>query len=318
MPKRSNPVVNAALLAFSAAAFIPGVSCSNSNKSGSSGGEASLSGGSSSGGSGGGLAGLIGALPFQGAGDVAKGMKLGGALMQFVDADAIANDPAAKLSFGESIAVAVTNQTPLTANESLNRYVTLVGLVLVKASNNPDLDMQFGVVESDKPNAVSAPHGAIFITTGAIKRLRDESELAGVLAHEISHVLKNHGMKAYAEASKSDAFVRGLSAASNDAARWQVVIDGGVEAVVVKGYDKKTEFEADAAAAALCRSAGYDPAGLQRFLERLEQESPSRDGGISGLMSTHPGRPERIDRLKKLAGGATGATMPERFAASTR
>src|SRR5262249_27841503 len=146
---------------------------------------------------------------------------------------------------------------------------------LVVASATPDADFQFGVVENEQPNAVSTPNGAVFVTTGSIRRMRDEAELAGVLAHEITHVMQNHGLKAVGDEMRKGALVRGLNAASNSTARFSAIADFGADTFINKGFSKEAEREADAGAVGLCKQAGYDPAGLLRFLERLEKESPS-------------------------------------------
>lgn len=228
------------------------------------------------------------------------------------------DDPQLQQALGESVTLSALNRTPLAANEALNKYVTLVGLSLIDSSSNPSAEFSFGVLDSPDVNAFSAPNGSVLITTGAIKLMQDESELAGVLAHEITHVIEKHGIKAVVAAKRTGALVDFGKAMANVPPAFGP-FTGGADAladiVFVKGFDKETERLADRGAVTLCQSAGYDPSGLVRFLERLEAKNPGNDGGA---FSTHPGKADRIKDLKKQIGAMGGAKMADRFASSTR
>ena len=97
---------------------------------------------------------------------------------------------------GRTIAIAATNQWPLYDNTRLNKYVTMVGLTLADQTSNPGANWVFGVLDTPDTAAYSGPNGYIMITRGAIAAMQDESELAGVLAHEMSHVPNHDGFKA--------------------------------------------------------------------------------------------------------------------------
>jgi predicted Zn-dependent protease len=218
-------------------------------------------------------------------------------------------------AMGQSVAMNLTSSNRLTQNEALNKYVSLVGLTLVDASPRPSGNWLFGVLESNEVNAFAGPNGYIFVTTGALRKMQDESELAGVLAHELTHVLHHHGLAGIQADANADAAKAAASIAinSNGADRFGIfnkLADPVVEGVVKKPYARGQELDADSNAVNLLVAAGYDPNGLVRFLQRLESS-----GGDP--MSTHPGKAERVAKAQaQIArlGTQSGRTMKARFA----
>jgi beta-barrel assembly-enhancing protease len=228
-------------------------------------------------------------------------------------AQAASLGPAQENAMGQSVSVAIVNQYGLDPDESLNRYVALVGSAVVSTSPRPDIAFVFGVLNSDQVNAFAGPGGYIMITRGAILRMQDESELAGVLAHEIGHVIDQHGLRAMKQAGMLDA---GLTAAkSNDQiAKWGQATDSVVDVVLKKGYSRDQEGRADLLGVDYVIAAGYDPEGYHRFLQRMATASAS--GGSGSIMSTHPGLADRAMRVAakiKEKGSPAGATLADRF-----
>ena len=101
--------------------------------------------------------------------------------------------PEIEPALGQAVAVQATSRTPLYRDEKLTRYVTLVGRTVAASSKEPGYKYYFAILDTDTVNAASGPHGYIMITRGALTRMHDESELAGVLGHEIGHVSLHHG-----------------------------------------------------------------------------------------------------------------------------
>jgi beta-barrel assembly-enhancing protease len=217
-------------------------------------------------------------------------------------------------AMGQSVALSLTNTSPLTKNEKLNKYVSLVGLTLVEASPRPVGNWMFGVLESNQVNAFAGPNGYIFVTTGALKLMKDESELAGVLAHELTHVLHHHGLNGIKSDANSDALkdAASIAVSATGSDRYGVfnkLADPLVDGVLKKPYARTQELDADRNAITITVAAGYDPNGLIRFLERM--------GNTPGdVMSTHPGSAERLSsaraQIAKL-GNPKGKTLKERF-----
>lgn len=244
---------------------------------------------------------------------VLKGAQLGAKTLDVLDIE----NPARQEELGESVAVAITNRYPLSTDQSLNDYVNLVGLTVASVGPNPEIDYAFGVIESPQVNAYSTPGGYIFVTTGALRIMQDESELAGVLAHEVAHVAEGHGIDAVRTAKRTDLALSAARTADERFNAYSRAVDVATDVVLVKGYSRAQESRADALAVKYLIDAGYDPKGLARFLQRMQPPS----GGARGqLMSTHPGTTDRIARIEKQVAGtnATGATLKDRFDSYTK
>jgi beta-barrel assembly-enhancing protease len=219
-------------------------------------------------------------------------------------------------AFGRSLAISITNEYPVSDDKHLLAYVNYVGQTLVVVSHAPDRHYIFGVLETDKVGAFSAPNGYVFVTHGAIKLAQDEAELAGVIGHELTHVIKRHGLQAVkAEMIKGGLLQAGSGAARIDQAMPSLNYLGDV--VTKNGYDKPQEYEADKGSVQLLIAAGYDPNSFLHYMKRLDATQAADEGG--GLMSTHPGTHERIGAVAKQIADAKvvgGATLKERFRAA--
>jgi len=211
---------------------------------------------------------------------------------------------------GRTVAIAATNQWPLYDNPALTKYVTMVGLTLADSTSNPSGNWVFGILDTPELNAYSGPNGYILITRGAIAAMQDESELAGVIAHEMAHVLNHDGFNAVKNARRNQALLEGAAAMDQKFAAFSQASDFLVNTVLRSGWDKSQETAADAGAVKILKSAGDDATGLARFLKRMEQ---SHGGGSGKLFGTHPGTPDRIARISSQAGPAGGATHVARF-----
>jgi predicted Zn-dependent protease len=185
------------------------------------------------------------ALPSLGSGTT-LGSLIGGRTGQLADAggkglSAMTMSEADEDEMGRSVAIAATNQWPLYDNPALTKYVTMVGLTLADATSNPSGNWVFGILDTPDLGAYSGPNGYILITRGAIAAMRDELELAGVIAHEMAHVLNHDGFQAVKNAKLSEAVAEGDEKSVNDLlAR----VKKGPRAAVVKGVE---EAKADAA-----------------------------------------------------------------------
>ncbi|HEY2587859.1 MAG TPA: M48 family metalloprotease [Tepidisphaeraceae bacterium] len=219
------------------------------------------------------------------------------------------NEPA----IGQAVSLALTNTYGVTSNEQLARYVVLVGQTVASRTPRADQPWVFGVLDTNEVNAFSGPGGYVWVTRGAIAQMQDESELAGVLGHEIGHVVKQHGLHAAQQAGLADA---GLTAASGTqaGASFGDLSDKIVDIIVKTGFSQPQEFEADLESVKYTAAAGYDPDGLLHFLTRIREKQKS---GNPNFFGTHPGMDERIQRIKSQissAGtGGNGAVLKDRF-----
>lgn len=197
---------------------------------------------------------------------------------------------------GAAVSERIRQRYGVVQDEAVHEYVTLVGTVLTQSSSRPDLPWRFIVLDTDGVNALAAPGGYIHITRGALSLLKSEAELAGVLGHEIEHVTEKHTMKAI---QKSRAIQMGADETlAGNSALFSQLVDRASE-MVMAGFGRSEELEADRNGVVLAAKAGYAPSGLGAFLRTLME----RNKGATekqGLFASHPEMQERLDRLDAL------------------
>ena len=244
------------------------------------------------------------------------GRALGDASQDVIKTSALT--PADEVAIGQSVALAVSDKYGLVEDDALNEYVTLVAQTLADSAPG-DLRPVAFVLNTDVVNAFSGPRGYIMITRGALRRMQDESELAGLLAHEMGHVIEQHGINAIKSASRTNLIAKGLSTAVDSKTHVQAIgslSTSFVKEVLDKGYSRGQESEADTDAVRLVAAAGYDPQGYVRFLQRAE----AAQRGGSNLFSTHPGLSDRVravtSQIDRENLGGQGQTNRERFQAA--
>jgi predicted Zn-dependent protease len=207
-------------------------------------------------------------------------------------------DEKQEIEIGRDLAARLLGAAPLVPNEPMQQYVNRVGRWIASQSERPDLPWQFGVLDAPQLNAFATPGGFIFITRGLLERFGSEAELAGVLAHEIAHVLKKHHLNAIQKNAKASLAGNVLSLAMQDrnSAARDKLISFGTE-MFARGLDKSDELEADRLGIVLAARAGYDAYGLPAVLQMLQAMSP-QDSGLALMFKTHPAPAERIAEIE--------------------
>ena len=171
-----------------------------------------------------------------------------------------------------------------------NARVNRIGNRLARSAR---LDVEFFVLPGPMMNAVSLPHGQVYIWQGLLGHTaEDDDMLAGVLAHELGHVVLNHHLRAYEFSAQLSVlfgalgrpWLRGLSR-------------NLVNQIVQRGFSRRREWEADETAAELMDAAGFGPRGLVRLFDTLPNQ-----GRLQGMLGTHPDPKQRADRLRQMLG----------------
>ena len=219
-----------------------------------------------------------------------------------------------EIRIGQQIAGNLLGAAPLVRDEGLQRYVNRVGRWVALQSERPDLPWRFGVIESDDINAFAAPGGFVFLTKGLYRKLKNEADLAGVLGHEIGHVIRKHQLKLL-QKSQAIAAVGSFfgSKVKNENQVVQNLIGNGAE-IVARGLDKDAEYEADRIGMVLGARAGYDAYALPAVLAEIGHVAKN-DKSVSLLFKTHPLPEDRLgklseavaDKLDGLPDGQSGA-----------
>jgi len=213
---------------------------------------------------------------------------------------------------GRAVAALVLSQYPAYDNEALTRYLNTVGQAVVYFSDRPETyaGYHFLVLDTDEVNAMSAPGGFIFVSKGLLNRCKNEEMLAAVLAHEVGHVSARHGLQSIKKSRLVDAFrIMGKEAARRygpeELSQLTEVFEGAlgdvVETLVVRGYDRKYEYEADELALKSAAAIGYAPQGLLDFLQTMVGDSSTASG--KGWFKTHPAAADRIEKAKAKTAG---------------
>ena len=224
---------------------------------------------------------------------------------------------AEETDIGRVVAARILKTYPLANDDKLQKYVTLVGNTVAAYSSRPTLEWHFAVVSSDVVNAISAPGGFVFITTGALKQMHSEAELASVLGHEIAHVTQKHILKEIKRANVMSAGVD-LAQSTNAGAQWlnddyaskigQIAIDK----LFKTGLSRADETEADRIGVQLADAAGYRAAEFITFLDTLK--NLERTSAMKQLMATHPSPESRESALKAvMPSELRGEVLAERW-----
>lgn len=229
-----------------------------------------------------------------------------------------------EIEIGNGVTETLLGARPLEKDDELQHYVNVVGLWVARQSERPDLPWHFGVNDSDHINAFAAPGGNIIITRGMMRLLRNESELAGVIGHEVVHVVNKHHLAAIRKNAFMGLLGQGVSVAAQGSRNQQLVnaLIGPTKELYARGLDKSDEFEADRMGVVIATRAGYDPWGLPATLQTLAGIKPD-DSHLALLFKTHPAPTVRLEKLAVTMGTnfdqiAGGGQSADRFTRVTQ
>ena len=226
------------------------------------------------------------------------------------DVDAIGNRGVGKgvnfyslekeIALGKGLAQEVERSSKLIDDPVVTEYVNRVGQNLVR---NSDARVPFTikVIDSDEVNAFALPGGFFYVNSGLILRAQEESELAGVMAHEISHVTARHGTKNATKGELMQMATIPLMLLGPVGWAGYGLYEGlniAIPLTYLK-FSRDAEREADFLGLQYMYKAGYDPNAYITFFERIQTDEKRRPGTIPKVFSTHPPTPERIENAQK-------------------
>jgi len=204
-----------------------------------------------------------------------------------------------EVAMGRQLAADVDRQGKFIEDPVVVEYVNRVGQNLALHSDSK-VPFTIKVLDSDDVNAFALPGGFLFVNKGAILAADTESELAGVMAHEIGHVAARHGVEQASKATLANYamiplifMTGGLGYIAYQAAQI------GVPLTFLK-FNRGMETEADKLGAQYLWASGYDPNNFLSFFEKLEKKEKHKPGTLSKLFGTHPPTPERIAKIHDL------------------
>jgi predicted Zn-dependent protease len=239
--------------------------------------------------------------------------KLGGALKRAQQFKDVEMTDAEEAQLGAEVSTRIRARYGVVQNQAVHRYVTLVGTALAQASSKPALAWKFIVLDTDAVNAFASPGGFVHITKGALANLKDESELAGVLAHEIIHITDKHTIRAIQKGKLvqmgADETVAGNSKLMS------ALADKAYE-VIEQGFGRGEELESDEKGIVLANTVGYAPQGMNGFLAMLVERNKNAQPAKNGLFASHPETKERMDKMTRQIASAkltSTATVAPRY-----
>ena len=217
--------------------------------------------------------------------------------------------PEQEYYIGRAVAASILAKYRPWKNQKANQYVNQLGQTLALASSKPQTygGYHFLILDSDEINAFGCPGGLILVTRGLLRCCKTEAQVAAVLAHEIGHVALQHGLGAikssrYTELGKVMA-AEGASHAGGNVAALSRTFGNSVgditKTLLVNGYSRTQETEADEAAAKTLGKLGYDPEALIRVLKTMKTRL--KPGGLD-FAKTHPDPDDRIGDVKDACG----------------
>ena len=200
-----------------------------------------------------------------------------------------------EVQLGRRNAEQVDAQLPLVRDPVATNYVQQLGLSIARTTERSDLEWRFRIIDSREVNAFALPGGFIYVNRGLIERADQLDELAGVLGHEIGHVVQRHSVRQMEKQTKTGVAVelgcRLTDLCSSDVARAAIQVGG---AALFARYSRQDEAEADSVALGFVIDAGIDPRGIPALFKKLIEERRRSPMRIEGFFASHPLEEDRI------------------------
>lgn len=206
-----------------------------------------------------------------------------------------------EVQMGAEYAAQINAQLPIVQDAEINRYVNVLGDSISRLADPRGIDYTFYVVNAGEVNAFAVPGGFIYVNRGLVERTQNLSQLAGVLGHEIAHVVRRHSVEQMEKAQGANlGLILGctlINVCGSQAA--QAAIQVGGTALFAK-FGRDDEREADRDAVANVIRAGINPQGVPQMFEILLAERARNPGAVDSWFSTHPGEEERITETRAM------------------
>ncbi len=211
--------------------------------------------------------------------------------------------PEQDIEVGQQSAVKAEQQLPILNDAEVTAYVDRIGQRLASKAGGYPYQYHFKVVNASDINAFALPGGFVYVNRGVVDNARNEGEVAGVMAHEVSHVALRHGTHQASKAYIADAgltVLTGITIGKAGLLRGLILdrIGGvGLNAAFLKN-SRENESDADVRGSQILAAAGYSPADMANFFKLLEKADPSKR---TNFLADHPAPPDRIARIEKEA-----------------
>lgn len=213
-----------------------------------------------------------------------------------------------EIALGRQAQQDVRRQVPELRDGLVAGYVENLGRRLASHADGPRYPYSFDIANYREINAFALPGGPIWIHRGAIDAAQNESQLAGVLAHEIAHIANRHAADQITKGTMANVGLGLLGAFLGNGTGAQIAqLGAGVAAqATMMKFSRDDEREADMKALTYMRRAGYDPRGMVEFLQVLRSRQGRDPGSVQTFFASHPAPGERVNRLAQEANRFAG------------
>ncbi len=194
-------------------------------------------------------------------------------------------------AMGKESVVQAKKQLPLIEDPEITEYVNKIGQKVAAASGREDFEYEFFVIMDDDLNAFALPGGKVFVNAGAIMKTDSESELAGLLAHEVSHAALSHGFQLVTQGNLTANVVRYIPYVGNAAT-----------SLIVMNYSRGMEKQADLFGTRILVNSGYAADGVRNLMEKLHKshQEDEENSEPPEWLSSHPNSQQRIEYMEQL------------------
>ena len=203
---------------------------------------------------------------------------------------------AQEVQLGKQFSREIEKEMKIYSDPTVTAYIAQLGQHLANHSQRQNITYHFKVVDTEVVNAFAVPGGYLYVNIGLIRAAENESELAGVIGHEIGHVVGKHGVKQMTRQLGLTAVAQ-LALGENQSKLKQMVAGLAANGVLMK-YGRDAEREADGYAVQEMYDAGIDPEGMATFFEKLLKLQKGKPSKLEQMFSTHPPTAERIAAVR--------------------
>ncbi|MDP2496776.1 MAG: M48 family metallopeptidase [Candidatus Palauibacterales bacterium] len=205
-----------------------------------------------------------------------------------------------EIQMGRDYSSQLNEELPLVDDDAIRGYVDRVGTDIASRTDRPDLPYEFQVVNTDVVNAFAVPGGFIYMNRGLLEASENMSEVAGVLAHEVAHVVARHSAEQM-ERARSAGLALGVGSILLGEPRGAARAGIGIGAnLYFARYSRAQESEADSLAVGYLVRSGWDPDGLVRFFETLQEMRERRPNALEALFTSHPLTEDRVEHVRRI------------------
>jgi predicted Zn-dependent protease len=223
------------------------------------------------------------------------------ALLPFTAACTASSDE--EVAMGKADAAKVESELPIVHDTVVERFVNTLGRSIASRTSRADLDWHFAVVNTPEVNAFALPGGFIYVDRGLIERADRLDQLAGVMGHEVGHVVRRHSVQQMKESQRHLLGLVLLCTLTRvcSSVGGRVAVDVGSDALTAR-YSQRDEAQADSEGVRNSVRAGIDPEGLPSFFQKLLDEQKEQPSAVEAFFSTHPTDQSRIDATQQQIG----------------